>query len=83
MVSPRYFVLHLAESQRPAPDLAFQIQQLDKLGATIESVFISESQVEAEIAGVKVPRTVLDAARRQPMGQGDYVDECGRPVRPF
>ena len=83
-VNDRYFVLHLNDRDRPGADsqLSFQIQLLDDLGRSVEEGYVGLEETELRIADRAVPRAVLDAARRQPLGQGDYVDANGESVSP-
>lgn len=84
-VNDRYFVLHLKDLDRPGTDsrLSFQIQLLDDLGRSVEEGYVGLEETELRIAGRAIPRAVLDAARRQPLGQGDYVNANGESVPPF
>ena len=61
----------------------FEIQILDSHGRAKFVVYCGESEQELDIQGHIVPGAVLNAARRQPEGKGDYVNEKGESIRPF
>jgi hypothetical protein len=79
----RYFVVHLREEDRPVPEKHFEIQALDSAGRAINYGFIGNESNELYIDGLEVPRPVIEAARRQLIGRGDYVDERGNSIPPF
>jgi hypothetical protein len=79
----RYFVVHLREEDRPAPDERFEVQVLDSNGRAACCGYVGYEQSELEVAGGRIPRPVIEAARRQLIGQGDYLDETGNSVPPF
>ena len=84
----RYFVLHLSASEMgtndyPEIDKPYSIQILDNEGKGIESGVVGESDGTLIIGRHVVPKAVIDAARRQPLGKGDYIDENGRRIVPF
>ncbi|HXK59511.1 MAG TPA: hypothetical protein PLP42_06395 [Acidobacteriota bacterium] len=80
----RYFVMHLPHDE-PARQqgFVFEIQILDSRGRSEIEGYIGYEEATLEIAGHEVPGAVLAAARRQPEGKGDYVDEEGRTIVPF
>jgi hypothetical protein len=83
-VSKRYFVLHLPKDRAKRREgYPFQIQILDSRGRARLVGHVGYDEMELEIDGEFVPQAVLEAARRQPDGQGDYVDEMGQSIRPF
>src|SRR5262249_28602484 len=79
----RFFVLHLKESRRPEADLPFQIQILNHAGQGIAFGYADEKTTSLEINGERIPLAVIEAARRQKVGNGDYVDESGASIPPF
>lgn len=79
----RFFVVHLHEKDRPSSAMRYEIQVLDGDGRAAHCVYADDSQVMIEVIGLTIPTQVVDAARRQPMGQGDYVDDSGKSIRPF
>jgi hypothetical protein len=89
----RYFVLHLDERDfRPHIEARYAVQILNRKGEAEFSVYVDEEGQVLDVARTdaasmrpvpEVPRPVVDAARRQRAGQGDYVDQSGRSVRPF
>ena len=80
---PRFFVVHLNERDRPAPDQRFEVQVLDPHGRTVCCGYFGDVEEDLEVEGRTIPRPVIEAARRQPLGRGDYVDESGYSVPPF
>ena len=80
----KYFVLHLqVGDERPAPELAYEIQILDAQGRAQWTGHVGLAEACLAIEGHIVPTTVIEAARRLPCGCGAYVDESGEVVRPF
>ena len=80
----RYFVVHLTErDDRPSDELRFEVQLLDSRGRARACGYVGEDDTELVVEGEVVPWAVLDAARRQTYGQGDYVNAEGESVRPF
>ena len=80
----RYFVLHLSERDyRPTPAAQYAIQLSDPEGGPGSAGYIGDAETELVVDGHVVPAAVLDAARRQACGQGDYVDESGETIPPF
>lgn len=83
-----YFVSHLSDRVRDEKKLrehgrCFEIQLLDKKGRALASKCIGPNDRRLEIDGRVIPTAVLDAARRQPIGQGDYVNDDGLSIQPF
>ena len=79
-----FFVLHLSDRhRRPDPAVRYEIQLLNRRGESIAEAYLTDSASEAFVSGVAVPSAVIAAARRQPLGQGDYIDEEGNSVKPF
>lgn len=82
--TPRYFVLHLEPGEeRPEPDLAYEIQILDAAGRARACGHVGEGDEPLFVDGEEVPLAVIRAARRQALGQGDYVDSRGVAVPAF
>lgn len=79
----RFFVVHLAENDRPSPEKVLEIQILDSAGRTESTIYAGIGQTALEVAGQCVPRAVIQAARRQSVGQGDYVNAEGKSIAPF
>jgi hypothetical protein len=79
----RFFVVHLAASDRPSPDKELEIQLLDTNGRAASTGYAYLNQEEFELDGKIVPKDVLDAARRQKVGQGEYVDAKGESITAF
>ncbi len=84
----RYFVMHLSERalgerDRAPSDGPFEIQLLDAQGRTKVCGYAGRDETTLEVEGNTVPLAVIEAARQQPVGQGDYVDEHGRSIQPF
>jgi hypothetical protein len=78
-----FFVVHLRERERPAPSSVFEIQVLDEDGKAIAIGYVGAEAASLEIDGQDIPAAVIEAAKRQPLGLGDYIDESGKSVRPF
>ena len=79
----RFFVLHRREADRPSKSMAYEIQVLNNDGQAIALGHVDATSDDLRIDGRQVPRAVIEAARRQPLGQGDYVDALGQSVAPF
>jgi hypothetical protein len=79
----RYFVSHLDPSDRPSAEKPFEIQLLDAEGRAAATGYFGIGETTLVIQGQLIPMPVLQAARRQRLGQGDYVNEAGVSVPPF
>jgi hypothetical protein len=80
----RYFVLHLEIGEdRPSPELAYEVQILDREGRARACGHVGESDTRLAVSGEEVPFPVIEAARRQPYGKGDYVTATGESAPPF
>ncbi len=82
----RFFVSHLAETDRRNKEFPYEIQVLNCDGQAIACGCVdgqSDESDEVEIDGQHIPHPVIEAARRQQIGEGDYVDPLGRSVSPF
>jgi hypothetical protein len=80
----KYFVLHLdSRDYRPFPEAEFEVQLLNADGEAAGSAYLKAGDVRAEIDGESVPEGVVNAAKRQPLGSGDYVDKDGNSVPAF
>lgn len=80
----KYFVLHLeVGEERPTPELAYEVQILDSEGRARVCGHVGESETELVVEGEEVPLPVVEAARRQPYGKGDYVNANGESIPPF
>jgi hypothetical protein len=81
---PPYFVMRLADDE---PELSlgyeFEVQILDAKGRARAIGHIGSSEAELIIEGHAVPFAVIEAARRQPKGAGDYVNKHGQSVHPI
>lgn len=82
--SARYFVLHLdGRDYRPFPEAEYEVQLLNADGEVERSAYLKAEDTRVEIDGEPVPESVVDAAKRQPAGSGDYVDKDGNSVPAF
>lgn len=79
----RFFVLHLKKEDCKDPNKQFEIQVLDDDGRAISFTHISYEQTTLVIDGDLIPVPVIDAAKRQKEGEGNYVNEAGEQVTPF
>lgn len=80
----RYFVLNLGrDDYRPFPEAAYVIQRLDEEGTEVGCVYLIGSEETVAIDGETVPALVFSAAKRQPIGVGDYVNDSGESVAAF
>ena len=84
----RFFVLHLDENDltelgRPTNDTLYEIQLLDSHGRAKACGYVGTDEKRLELDGKLVPVAVLEAARRQAPGQGEFVNEDGRSLQPF
>ena len=79
-----FFVMRLRpDHSRPFPDAEIQVQLLDEDGLSKEKGYLSGNGMELSLGGQRVPNAVVDAARRQVPGRGEYVDESGARVDPL
>lgn len=80
-----FFVRHLKADDR-WPDQqegqVYQVQLVNRFGQATSSGFVSKTDHTLKIGGIEVPHTVIAAAKRQPIGRGEYVDRDGRAVLP-
>lgn len=84
----RYFVIHLTDQDlkdrgREITENRYEIQILDDDGRAAACVYVGLDGVPVESGHPTVPSPVTDAARRQTLGTGEYVDECGCVVSLF
>lgn len=83
-VGERYFVVRLsADDPEWAEGFLYEVQILDSKGRAEIAGYLKPHQEDLEIGGHVIPRAVVEAARRQSEGQGDYVDADGNSIRPF
>jgi hypothetical protein len=79
-----YFVIYLSEPFSGAPpDKPYQVQLLNDMGQAIWLGHAGKDEHALIIDDVSIPYPVIDAARRQIKGQGDYVNEFGESIPPF
>ena len=79
----RFFVVHLSETDRPSPAQRYEFQKLNSSGQAASVAYATYHDSTIEIDGLLVPKPILDAAKRQPLGVGDYVDETVESLPPF
>lgn len=79
----RFFVLHLEERDRPSPQYRYEVQLLGADGRAVGWQYVDDASTALEIGGTRIPLPVIEAARRQLIGRGDFVNEEGNPVPPF
>lgn len=84
----RFFVMHLSERDltergRSSSGQPFEIQLLDAENRAKATGYVGVDEKTLEVEGYSVPMAVIDAARRQTEGQGDYVDGNGNSIPPF
>lgn len=60
----------------------FEIQLVDRHGRATAWAVVSELENSLKVGDVDVPRAVIEAARGQRLGEGDFVDEIGNQVNP-
>lgn len=79
----RFFVLHLADGwPEKSDDVKYEIQIVNESGQAVSWGYANDQETEIVINGCRIPSAVLEAARRQLMGKGDYVDENGCSISP-
>jgi hypothetical protein len=81
----KFFVMHLTEDDQkdrgqPRSDRCFEIQVLDAAGRARICGYVSSKEAELTVGGVHIPSAVIAAAKRQQLGQGDFVDETGQSI---
>ena len=79
----RYFVSHLEERDRPSTRMRYEIQLLNAEGQALACGYADENTKTLLIQEQDIPLPVIEAAQRQPIGKGDYVDEAGNSLPPF
>jgi len=80
----KYFVSSLStEDYKPFPGAKFEVQLQSPAGGPGVSGYFGDDEVQLVVGGESIPLAVLQAARRQPFGQGDYVNEKGETVPAF
>ncbi len=78
-----FYVLHLkSRDKRRLEGKIFQIQVIDENGLAISFGYISEEDNKLIIDDCLVPAKVIEAAKRQNIGCGDFVDMNGEQVLP-
>ena len=81
---PRFFVLQLSPRNKEyGSGYRFEVQLLDEAGRAGAVLYFREFHQDFREQEYCVPACVIAAARRQPEGKGDYVDEAGRSCRSF
>lgn len=83
-----YFVMHLTDRDlsdrgRPVNEKRFEIQMLDAQGRAEACGYVGPEDASLRIYNCVIPFAVIDAARRQAPGQGDYVGDDGNSVPAF
>jgi hypothetical protein len=78
-----FFVSHLQERDRPSTGMTYEIQLLNAQGQAVARGYADDLADNLQIQGRSIPLAVIEAARKQPIGKGDYVDEAGSSVSPF
>jgi len=63
--------------------MRFEIQLLNADGQALACGYVDDQVVSLQIEGRIIPLSVIEAARRQVIGKGDYVDESGSSISPF
>jgi hypothetical protein len=78
-----FFVRHLLDGW-PDKTVAqqFEVQLVDRYGRATAWGFVGDLEMSLKIGAVEVPRGVIEAARRQSRGVGDFVDGSGNQVLP-
>lgn len=84
----KFFVMQLserglAERGRRSNEQPFEIQLLDAKDRAKACGYVGADDKTLDIEGYSVPMAVIEAARRQTPGQGDYVDDHGNSIQPF
>lgn len=80
----RIFILHLGDRDfKPSPQHEYEVQLLDSKGRAKQVGYLTTDQDKLEIEGMLVPFEVIQAAKKQPVGQGDYLDSKGISIDPF
>jgi hypothetical protein len=79
-----YFVSHLEKRDRPPSGMRYEIQVLNADGQAVVCAHVDDlTSTVLEIQGHPIPAPVIEAARKQQLGKGEYVDEAGSPMPPF
>jgi hypothetical protein len=83
-IRPKYFVMQLADDEpKRRQGYQYEIQILDSKGRSRVEGYVGSSETELIVDGHTVPKAVIEAARRQPKGKGDYVNKLGQSVDPI
>ena len=79
----KFYVLHLRIGDpRRQGGYEYEIQVVDSSGLATEFGLLRDTERELTIDDKVVPLGVIEAARRQPLGKGDFVDCYGAQVLP-
>jgi hypothetical protein len=77
----RFFVLNCSgRSSLSDPSKPFQVQILDSKGRAKYYDYFGADHLSLVIEGYNVPLPVLEAALRQEVGKGDFVDVNGQSI---
>ena len=63
--------------------MRYEIQLLNPDGQAVACGYVDDRIKSLEIQGRSIPLPVIEAARKQPIGKGDYVEGVGISVSPF
>ncbi len=78
-----FFVSHLEENDCPSHGMRYEVQLLNSDGQALACGYLHDSATRLELSGQSIPLPVIEAARKQLIGKGEYVDEAGSSVSPF
>lgn len=79
----RFFVFHLADDRPEKGATAkYEIQIVNEHGQALFWGFVGDDEMHLRISDYEISLAVLEAARRQPIGKGEFVDKNGQPVHP-
>lgn len=80
---PYFYVRHLPDDwPDKTPNQKYTIELIDEFGRATSWGYIGDDDNSLKIGDVEIPRAVIEAARRQPLGCGDFVDLNGNQVMP-
>jgi hypothetical protein len=80
-----FFVVRLRPEERwpeQKEGQSFGVHLVNRFGQTTVDGYFGENDKAVVVGGVEVPRKVLEAAKRQAIGSGEYVNANGEPVMP-
>ena len=79
----RFYIRHVPDDwPGKDSDKKYTIEIVDQFGRAISWGHIGDKESTLLIGDIEIPKAVIDSARRQPLGCGDFVDADGKQFLP-